>query len=85
MRQSTIFGGKALNTEALREALDSDGSDERNYRRGYQHGANVAFDAVQPFLTSQQKAAMSKWIDRLGAARGSAEELPSAPILPKGK
>jgi hypothetical protein len=85
MRKSTIFGGKAPNAEALREALDSGGSDERDYRRGYQQGANDAFEAVQAFLTPQQKAAMSTWIDDIGANRRSAEELPSAPILPKGK
>lgn len=84
MRQSTIFGGKTLNAEALREALDSDGSDERDYCGGYQQGANDAFEAVQAFLTPQQKTAMLTWIADIGLI-GSAEELPSAPILPKGK
>ena len=74
-----------LDLESLREVLEGDGSEEIAFRRGYQHGANEAFHAVEALLTPRQKTVMSKWIDKLGVLRRSAEELPRAPSLTKGK
>ena len=85
MPKTTTFGGDRLDTESLRELINSDGDEEeRAYRRGYQHGANEAFRAVEAFLTSSQKAAMSKWIDKLGALRRSGANLPRAPGFTEG-
>ena len=86
MPKTTTFGGDRLDTESLRELINSDGGEEeRAYRRGYQHGANEAFRVVEAFLTSSQKASMSKWIDKLGTLRRSGQNLPRAPDFTEGK